>query len=140
MGAPQPRDIRIVAFCCNWCSYAGADLAGALRRQYDPAVRIVRVMCSGRIEPGLVLECFERGADGVMVLGCHPGDCHYTAGNLRARERVELASELVDMLGIGRERLLLKWVSAAEGEEFARTVDDFAARVRALGPMEAGDG
>lgn len=124
----------VVAFCCNWCSYAGADLAGVMRRQYDPAVRIVRVMCSSRIDAGLVLECFERGADGVMVLGCHPGDCHYISGNLKEEARVQDAWELLDLLGLGRERLALEWISASEGERFGRTIDDFCALVRKLGP------
>lgn len=125
---------KVVAFCCNWCSYAGADLAGVMRRQYDPAVRIVRVMCSSRIDAGLILECFERGADGVMVLGCHPGDCHYISGNIREEMRVQDAWELLDLLGIGRERLVLRWISASEGELFGRTIDDFCALVRELGP------
>ena len=135
----DPWEPRVVAFCCNWCSYAGADLAGALRRHYDPSVRIIRVMCSGRVEPGMVLECFDRGADGVMVLGCHPGDCHYVSGNLRARERAAQTAEMLELLGIGRERLLLKWISAAEGEEFARTVTGFCAQVREMGPLRGSD-
>jgi F420-non-reducing hydrogenase iron-sulfur subunit len=125
---------KVVAFCCNWCSYAGADLAGVMRRQYDPAVRIVRVMCSSRIDAGLILECFDRGADGVMVLGCHPGDCHYISGNVKEEMRVKETWELLDLLGIGRERLVLKWISASEGELFGRTIDEFCARVRELGP------
>jgi F420-non-reducing hydrogenase iron-sulfur subunit len=125
---------KVVAFCCNWCAYAGADLAGVTRRQYSPEVRIVRVMCSSRIDAGLILECFDRGADGVMVLGCHPGDCHYVSGNVREESRVQDAWELLDLLGIGRERLVLKWISASEGELFGRTIDDFCTLLRGLGP------
>ncbi len=134
--AKQPK---IIAFCCNWCSYAGADLAGVMRRQYDPAVRIVRVMCSSRIDPGLILECFEKGADGVLVLGCHPGDCHYISGNVKEELRVQDAWRLLDMLGIGRDRLMLKWISASEGEAFASTIDSFAATVRRRGPLGRAD-
>src|SRR5512133_3801923 len=126
---------RVIAFCCNWCSYAGADLAGVMRRQYDPAVRIIRVMCSSRVDPGLILECFEKGADGVMVLGRHPGDCHYISGNVKEEGRVQDTWRLLDMLGIGRDRLMLKWISASEGEEFGATIDRFAALVRRLGPL-----
>jgi F420-non-reducing hydrogenase iron-sulfur subunit len=133
------KEPKIIAFCCNWCSYAGADLAGVMRRQYDPAVRIVRVMCSSRIDPGLILECFEKGADGVLVLGCHPGDCHYISGNVKEELRVQDTRRLLELLGIGRERLLLKWISAAEGEAFAATIDGFAATVRQLGPLGRAD-
>lgn len=126
---------RIVAFCCNWCAYAGADLAGATRRQYASNVRIVRVMCSSRVDPGLILECFERGADGVMVLGCHPGDCHYVSGNKREEVRIEDTKQLLDLLGIGSGRLLLKWISASEGDLFASSVNDFCASVERLGPL-----
>ena len=124
----------IVAFCCNWCSYAGADLAGVTRRQYSPDVRIIRVMCSSRIDAGLILECFDRGADGVMVLGCHPGDCHYASGNEKEEVRVRDTWELLDLLGIGRERLVLRWISASEGDLFGRTVDEFCDLLRDLGP------
>ncbi len=130
---------KIIAFCCNWCSYAGADLAGVMRRQYDPAVRIVRVMCSSRIDAGLILECFEKGADGVLVLGCHPGDCHYVSGNIKEELRVQDTWRLLDLLGIGRERLVLKWISASEGEEFAATIDQFAATIRRRGPLRGAD-
>lgn len=126
---------RVVAFCCNWCAYAGADLAGVTRRQYSPDVRIVRVMCSSRIDAGLILQCFERGADGVMVLGCHPGDCHYISGNKREEARVQDVWELLDLLGIGRDRLVLRWISAAEGDLFATTVDEFCAHLQEKGPL-----
>lgn len=126
---------RIVAFCCNWCAYAGADLAGISRRQYSPHVRILRVMCSGRIDPALLLKCFEEGADGVMVLGCHPGDCHYISGNEEALRRVQDAWRLLCLLGIDRRRLSIEWVSASEGERFGRVVDDFVSTIGALGPL-----
>jgi F420-non-reducing hydrogenase iron-sulfur subunit len=130
-----PWQPKIIVFCCNWCSYAGADLAGVMRRQYDPAIRIIRVMCSSRIDAGLILECFEKGADGVLVLGCHPGDCHYISGNVKEEMRVQETWRLLDLLGIGRERLLLKWISASEGEEFASTIDRFSCQVRKAGPL-----
>lgn len=131
----EPWQPRVVAFCCNWCAYAGADLAGVSRRQYSPSVRIVRVMCSSRIDAGLILQCFEKGADGVMVLGCHPGDCHYISGNQREEMRVQEVWELLDLLGIGRERLVLKWISAAEGELFGFTVDRFVTLLQTKGPL-----
>ena len=136
------RRPRIVAFCCNWCAYAGADLAGISRKQYSPDMRILRVMCSGRVDPALILKCYEQGADGVMVLGCHPGDCHYLEGNEEAQKRVESTRELLGLLGIDDRRLLLDWVSASEGERFARTVDDFVAVISELGPLrgDASDG
>jgi F420-non-reducing hydrogenase iron-sulfur subunit len=131
----DPWQPKVVAFCCNWCAYAGADLAGVTRRQYDPGVRILRVMCSSRVDAGLVLECFDRGADGVMVLGCHPGDCHYVSGNTREEGRVQEAGELLDLLGIGRERLVLQWISAAEGERFGAAIDNFCALLWSRGPL-----
>jgi len=130
---------RILAFCCNWCAYGGADLAGISRKQYSPEMRIIRVMCSGRVDPAMIMSCFERGADGVMVLGCHPGDCHYLSGNEVAERRVESTGEMLELLGIDRRRLLLRWISASEGNLFAQTADEFAATVRALGPLR-GDG
>lgn len=133
---------RIVAFCCNWCAYAGADLAGISRRQYSPDIRILRVMCSGRVDPVLILKCFEDGADGVMVLGCHPGDCHYLTGNEEAQRRIESTKGLLGLLGIDSRRLMLEWISASEGERFARTVDEFVFNVSGLGPLrgESRDG
>jgi F420-non-reducing hydrogenase iron-sulfur subunit len=133
---------RIVAFCCNWCAYAGADLAGISRRQYSPDIRILRVMCSGRVDPALILKCFENGADGVMVLGCHPGDCHYLTGNEEAQRRIESTKGLLGLLGIDSRRLMLEWISASEGERFARTVDEFVFNVSGLGPLrgDARDG
>jgi F420-non-reducing hydrogenase iron-sulfur subunit len=125
---------QIVAFCCNWCSYAGADLAGVSRFQYPPTARIIRIMCSGRLEPQFVLKAFELGADGVLVAGCHPGECHYISGNERAKERVARTQELLDVLGIDSRRLRLEWISASEGIKFAKTMDEFTKQLIELGP------
>jgi F420-non-reducing hydrogenase iron-sulfur subunit len=127
-------DPVIVAFCCNWCAYAGADLAGVSRIQYPSNIRVVRVMCSGRVDPGMIMRCFEMGADGVMVLGCHIGDCHYIAGNRKAEVKVRDCQKLLDLMGIDPRRLLLRWVSAAEGALFASTAAEFTATIRELGP------
>ena len=131
---------KILGFLCNWCSYAGADLAGVSRFQYPPTLRVIRVMCSGRVDPAFVLRAFSRGVDGVMVLGCHPGDCHYTTGNYYARNRVEVLHQLLDLAEINPDRLALDWVSAAEGQRFATLVTDFTKRVTALGPLGASEG
>jgi heterodisulfide reductase subunit D len=125
---------RILAFCCNWCAYAGADLAGLSRLQYPPEVRIVRVMCSGRVDPYFVLRAFEKGFDGVMILGCHLGDCHYVSGNEKVELRVKMLEELLPMIGIDPRRLKLEWVSASEGEKFARVVQEFLEVVKRMGP------
>lgn len=125
---------KIVAFCCNWCSYAGADLAGVSRFQYPPNARIVRVMCSGRIEPQFILRAFELGADGVLVAGCHIGDCHYISGNEKAQKKIEATKDLIDQLGIGSTRLRLEWISASEGSKFAETMKDFIEHLKGLGP------
>ncbi len=124
----------IVGFLCNWCSYAGADLAGTSRLAYPTNLRVVRVMCSGRVDPGIMLEPFLHGADGVMVLGCHPGDCHYLTGNHQAEQRVHVMRMVLEHLGINPGRLCLDWVSAAEGARFADLVTEFVSRVRRLGP------
>jgi len=124
----------IVVFACNWCSYAGADTAGVARIQHQPHFRTIRVMCSGRVEPGFVLRAFENGADGVLVSGCHIGDCHYIFGNERALEQFEKTRNVVRLLGLEDARLRLEWISAAEGARFARIIDDFIDQVRALGP------
>ncbi len=126
---------NIIAFCCNWCAYAGADLAGVTRRQYAPEVRLLRVMCSGRVSPGMILKAFTSGADGVMVLGCHPGDCHYRVGNVFAEKRVEQVRELLELAGVDPSRLLLRWISASEGELFGKTMDEFVDHIRRLGPL-----
>ncbi len=124
----------IVAFCCNWCAYAGADLAGVSRIQYPPTVRIIRVMCTGMVDESYILKAFEAGADGVLVAGCHPGDCHYISGNLKAEKEVEKTKKLLDLIGVGSERLRLEWVSASEGEKFARVIREFTEQLKQLGP------
>ncbi|MDH5687145.1 MAG: hydrogenase iron-sulfur subunit [Candidatus Bathyarchaeota archaeon] len=125
---------KIVGFLCNWCSYAGADLAGVSRIQYPPSLRIVRVMCSGRIDPVFILEAFKSGADGVLVAGCHPGDCHYLSGNYKAERRVLILKSLLEQLGLEPERLRLEWVSAAEGDRFATVVKVMTEEIKNLGP------
>jgi len=127
-------DPRIVVFACNWCSYAGADTAGVSRIQHQPHFRMIRVMCSGRIQPAFVLRSFEKGADGVLVSGCHFGDCHYIFGNERAVEQFEKTMNVVKLLGIEEGRLRLEWISAAEGGRFAEVINEFTDQVRALGP------
>jgi F420-non-reducing hydrogenase iron-sulfur subunit len=131
---------NIVAFCCNWCSYAGADLAGVSRYQYPPNVRVIRVMCSGRVEPQFILRALELGADGVLICGCHIGDCHYIAGNEQAEKRMKMTADLLDILGIGHERMQLEWISASEGEKFANTMTQFTERIRKLGPNQLAQG
>lgn len=131
---------KIVGFLCNWCSYAGADLAGTSRMKYAPNVRVVRVMCTGRMEPTFVLKAFQSGADGVLVCGCHPGDCHYVEGNYSAQRRISLLQKMLGQLGIEEERLRLEWVSASEGERFAEIVDDMTAQVKGLGPFVRSNG
>jgi len=125
---------RIVGFLCNWCSYAGADLAGVSRIQYPPTLRIVRVMCSGRVDPIFIIEAFKSGADGVLVAGCHPGDCHYLAGNYKAERRVVMLKKLLEQFGVEPERLRLDWVSASEGDRFARIIKDMTEEIRKIGP------
>ncbi|MBE0518373.1 MAG: hydrogenase iron-sulfur subunit [Thermoplasmata archaeon] len=125
---------NIVAFCCNWCSYAGADLAGVSRMQYPPNARIIRVMCSGRVEPYFILRALELGADGILIAGCHIGDCHYISGNVEAEKRMESVKELLDRLGIGKDRMRLEWISASEGQKFAATMKEFTEQIRKLGP------
>jgi len=125
----------ILGFLCNWCSYAGADLAGVSRFQYPPNVRIIRVMCSARVDPTIVFETFIRGLDGVMILGCHLGDCHYMTGNYYTKRRMKTTKNVLKNVGLSPERLLVDWVSAAEGERFATLVKDFTERVRKLGQL-----
>jgi F420-non-reducing hydrogenase iron-sulfur subunit len=126
----------IVGFLCNWCSYTGADLAGTARIKHRPNLRVIRVMCSGRVDPTFVMQAFASGADGVMICGCHPGDCHYLEGNDKAYRRFQLLKRLLISYGIEKERLRLEWVSASEGERFARLVDTMTAELRDLGPLE----
>ena len=125
---------KIVGFFCNWCSYAGADLAGVSRTKMPPNVRIVRIMCSGRIDERLISKAFTAGADGILVCGCHPGDCHYSEGNYKMMRRFPLLKKLLADYGIEDERVRLEWVSASEGQRFADIVNDMTERVRALGP------
>ncbi|MGQ9516617.1 MAG: hydrogenase iron-sulfur subunit [Anaerolineae bacterium] len=131
-----PYEPKIIGFLCNWCSYAGADLAGTSRLSYPPNIRIVRVQCSGRVSPELVLKAFHEGADGVIVLGCHIGDCHYIDGNHRTSKRIPMLRQLLAYAGIEPDRLRLEWVSAAEGERFATIVTEFTETVRELGPIK----
>ncbi|MFH1773647.1 MAG: hydrogenase iron-sulfur subunit [Methanobacteriota archaeon] len=125
---------KIIGFLCNWCSYIGADLAGVSRMQYPPNMRVIRVMCSGRVDPSFVLKAFAEGADGVMVTGCHLGQCHYMTGNYSTEKRIKMLQTLLVDIGIEKERLMLKWISAAEGEIFANTVKEFTETIRKLGP------
>ena len=127
---------RIVGFLCNWCSYGGADAAGTARLKYPPNLRIVRVMCSGRVSQELVLRAFREGADGVLVLGCHIGDCHYQDGNHRTSKRMPILRNLLGYLGVHPDRLRLEWVSSAESTRFRDVVTEFTETVRALGPSE----
>ena len=127
---------EILVFCCNWCSYAGADLAGVSRFQYPPNMRIVRVMCSGRIEPSFVLKALKNGADGVLISGCHIGDCHYISGNEYTKERFErLHSIIIKQLGIDGRRVRLEWISASEGRRFADLITEFTNQIKELGPL-----
>jgi len=126
---------KIVAFFCNWCTYTAADLAGVSRLRHAPNVRIVRLMCSGRVDPQFVLEAFAHGADGVLIGGCHPGDCHYGEGNYKALRRFRLLSRTLSELGIERDRFRLEWISAAEGEKVRTVINDMVAHIRELGPL-----
>ena len=127
-------DPKIVAFCCNWCSYAGADLAGTSRIQYLPNIRVIRVMCSGRVNPLFVLKALSLGADGVLILGCHPGDCHYIEGNYKTLRRIPLLKKMLKQLGVEEARVQLEWVSASEGARFAEVANGFTQAIKNLGP------
>jgi len=126
---------KILVFCCNWCSYAGADLAGTSRLKIKPQFRIIRTMCSGRVDPSHILYAFNKGADGVMVAGCHPGDCHYNSGNYKALRRAMLLKNMLPQLGIEPERLRLEWISASEALKFQSTVNEFIDEITGLGPL-----
>ena len=126
---------KLIVFCCNWCSYAGADLAGTSRLKIKPNFRVIRTMCSGRIDPTFIFHAFTKGADGVMVAGCHPGDCHYNSGNYKARRRMLLLKSMLPQLGIEPERLKLEWISAAEATKFQSTVNEFIDEIANLGPL-----
>ena len=135
MSASGDFNPTILGFLCNWCSYAGADLAGVSRFQYPPNLRVIRVMCSGRVDPIHVLEAFTQQIDGVMVLGCHPGDCHYLTGNIYTESRMKTLQQFLEILGLNPARLYLDWVSASEGERFAQLVKDFTLKIIRLGPI-----
>lgn len=133
---PDPTfEPRIVAFLCNWCTYTGADLAGTSRLQYPPNVRIIRLMCSGAVDPVYVLKPLLDGADGVFIGGCHPGDCHYQSGNYKARRRFAVLRDTLDELGFDKDRVWLRWISASEGAQFAETIREMTAALKAKGPM-----
>jgi len=125
---------KIIGFLCNWCSYTGADLAGTSRRKYPSNVRVIRVMCSGRVDERLILKAFIAGADGVLVCGCHPGDCHYQKGNLNARRRIMGLHPFLDAVGISKNRLRLEWISASEAPKIAETVISFTQAIKEFGP------
>jgi F420-non-reducing hydrogenase iron-sulfur subunit len=133
--ADEQFEPRIVAFLCRWCSYTGADLAGTSRIQYPSNVSPIRVMCSGRVDPTFVLKALADGADAVLIGGCHPGDCHYQEGNYKAMRRYRTLLKMLDQFGIERERVRLEWVSASEGDKFAKVVKELTETVRALGPL-----
>ena len=126
---------KIVGFLCNWCSYTGADLAGTARIKYAPNIRSIRVMCSGRIEPTFIIKALYEGADGVLIAGCHPGDCHYQEGNYKILRRYRLLKRILPEYGVEPERVRLEWVAASEGERFAKIVDEFTDQLRELGPL-----
>jgi len=132
--AEETFEPKILAFCCNWCSYAGADLAGVSRLQMPTNFLVLRSMCSARVDPEFVLRAFAKGADGVLVLGCHPADCHYIGGNYRARRRIALLKMLLEQYGLDPDRLQLEWVSASEGVKFQSTITDFIEKIREMGP------
>ncbi len=135
----QAFEPKLIGFLCRWCSYQGADLAGSSRLQFAPNLIPIKVMCSGRVDPTFVLEAFKKGADGVAIFGCHPGDCHYEEGNYKAMRRFYLLSKMLEQYGIEKERFKLEWVSAAEGAKFAEAVDAFSDQVKQLGPLKKND-
>lgn len=126
---------KIVAFFCNWCTYTAADLAGVSRMKYAPNVRVIRVMCSGRIDPQFVLDAFAKGSDAVIIGGCHPGDCHYSEGNYKTLKRAKLLKKLLKEMGIEEERFVLEWISGAEGEKLQRVINDVTEKIKKLGPL-----
>nr|AGF93002.1 methyl-viologen-reducing hydrogenase delta subunit [uncultured organism] len=131
---------RIIAFLCNWCSYAGADLAGVSREQYPPNILNIKVMCSSRVSPEHVFESFKEGADGVLIAGCHPGDCHYIDGNYKTMRKSEMIKEMMEDFGINPERLRLEWISSAEGGKFAQVMEEMTEEVKDIGPLELNGG
>ncbi len=131
---------KILGILCNWCSYSGADLAGTSRKKYPANVRIIRVMCSGRVDPVFILKALQSGADGVLILGCHPGDCHYTSGNYKTMRRMEMLKQLAKQMGIEDDRIRLDWVAASEGDRFAEIIKDMTEKVKKLGPFPRNGG
>ncbi len=129
----------VVAFLCNWCSYAGADLAGTSRLKYPDNVRAIRVMCSGRVDPVFVLDALKEGIDGVLVAGCHPGDCHYQSGNYKTNRKMILIKELLSDFNVNPDRVRFEYISASEGQKFAEVVTDFVSNLKELGPLELKD-
>ncbi|MDG6218500.1 MAG: hydrogenase iron-sulfur subunit [Candidatus Thermoplasmatota archaeon] len=125
---------NIIGFLCNWCSYAGADLAGTSRIKYPPNIKSIRVMCSGRVEPVFILEALRKGADGVLVAGCHPGDCHYQSGNYKTNRKIKLLKNLLSDMGIENQRVRFEYISASEGQKFAQVVTDFVKDLKKIGP------
>ena len=126
---------KIIGFLCYWCAYTGADLAGTSRLKYTPNVRIIKIMCTGRMDPSFVFKAYAEGADGVLICGCHPGECHYIEGNYKTMNKVPLLAKMMGQFGIEKERLRLEWVSAAEGEKFAGVVTNFTTRLKEIGPL-----
>ena len=133
--ANEQFEPRIIGFLCRWCSYTGADLAGTSRMQYPANLAAIRVMCSGRVDPTFVVKALKDGADGVLIAGCHPGDCHYSEGNYKAMRRYPMLLNLLDQFGIDRGRVRLEWISASEGERFAEVVTEFTEQLKAFGPL-----
>ncbi|HDR06269.1 MAG TPA: hydrogenase iron-sulfur subunit [Candidatus Coatesbacteria bacterium] len=133
--ADESFEPRLVGFLCRWCTYTGADLAGISRLKYPPNLTPIKVMCSGRVDPTFIVQAFAEGADGVLIGGCHPGDCHYDVGNYRTMRRFPMLLKLLEQFGIERDRVWLRWISASEGKLFADTIRDFTARIKELGPL-----
>jgi len=131
----EPFEPRLIGFLCRWCAYTGADLAGTSRLQYPSNLTPIRVMCSGRVDPTFIIKALAEGADGVLIAGCHPGDCHYSEGNYRTQRRFPLLTDLLDQFGVERERVRLEWISASEGERFAQVVRELTETIRTLGPL-----
>ncbi|MBM3469279.1 MAG: hydrogenase iron-sulfur subunit [Armatimonadetes bacterium] len=136
IGTANGQEPTIVAFFCTWCTYTAADLAGTSRMKYPPNVRIIRVMCSGRVDPQFVVEAFAQGADGVLIGGCHPGDCHYVEGNYKTLRRIALLKRVLREMGVEDERLRLEWISASEGDKVARVINEMVGAVRRLGRLD----
>ena len=130
----SPFQPKIIAFCCNWCSYAGADLAGSMRLKYAANLIPIRVMCSARVSPHFIIRAFQQGADGVLVAGCHIGDCHYIKGNYITAKRVAILRNMLEFIGISQDRLHLEWIAGSEGDKFQRVADEFTEQIRQLGP------